>query len=326
MRIVVSCVFLLVLWSFGYAQQSDRIWRVGYLDPSTPETTAALLKAFHQEMSKLGWTDGNNYITEYRFGELKLERMPQLAAELVQWRADVILAAGGGPGAARKVTTKIPIIVATGVDLVQAGLAQSLANPGGNVTGLSILGPELITKRLEILREVIPKLNRVGVLMRAGAGSGTGQQQQMDEIRAAASALKIPLFELPSEMEFNALDRAFKKAADEGVSAIIPTAGRQTLGARKSIAEAAIKYRIPIIYQEQEFVDVGGLLSYGPNFSNLYRRAAYFVDRIFKGSMPADLPVEQPTKFELVINLKTAQQIGLTIPPNVLARADRVIK
>ena len=192
-------------------------------------------------------------------------------------------------------TTKIPIIVATGVDLVQAGLAQSLAKPGGNVTGLSILGPELITKRLEILREVIPKLDRVGVLMRAGAGSGTGQQQQMDEIRAAASALKIPLFELPNEMEFNALDRAFKKAADEGVSAIIPTAGRQTLGARKSIAEAAIKYRIPIIYQEQEFVDVGGLISYGPNFSNLYRRAAYFVDRIFKGSMPADLPVEQPT-------------------------------
>ena len=202
MRIVLSCVFLLVLWSFGYAQQSDRIWRVGYLDPSTPETTAALLKAFHQEMSKLGWIDGNNYITEYRFGELKLERMPQLAAELVQWRADVILAAGGGPGAARKVTTKIPIIVATGVDLVQADLAQSLAKPGGNVTGLSILGPELITKRLEILREVIPKLDRVGVLMRAGAGSGTGQQQQMDEIRAAASALKIPLFELPNEMEF----------------------------------------------------------------------------------------------------------------------------
>ena len=142
-------------------------------------------------------------------------------------------------------TTKIPIIVATGVDLVQAVLALSLAKPGGYVTGLSILGPELITKRLEILREVIPKLHRVGVLMRAGAGSGTGQQQQMDEIRAAASALKIPLFELPSEMEFNALDRAFKKAADEGVSAIIPTAGRQTLGARKSIAEAAIKYRIP---------------------------------------------------------------------------------
>jgi putative ABC transport system substrate-binding protein len=325
-RVVVLWVFLLTSLSFGYTQQPGRIWRVGYLDPSTRETTAALLKAFHQEMSKLGWIDGNNYITEYRFGEMKLERMPQLSAELVQWKPDVILAAGGGPGAARKMTTQIPIIVATGVDLVQAGLAQSLANPGGNVTGLSILGPELITKRLEILKEVIPKLVRIGVLMRAGGGSGTGQQQQMDEIRAAASVLKIPLLELSSEMEFNALDRAFKRAVDEGVSAIIPTAGRQTLGARKPIAEAAIKYRIPMIYQEQEFVDVGGLMSYGPNFRDLYRRAAYFVDKIFKGFKPADLPVEQPTKFELVINLKTAKQIGLTIPPNVLARADRVIR
>ena len=319
-------VFLFALCSFAQAQQSGKLWRIGYLDPSTPDTTAALLKAFHQEMNKLGWDEGKNYITEYRYGELKSERMPQLAKELVEWKADVILAAGGGPGAARKVTATIPIVVATGIDLVQAGLAKSLARPGGNVTGFSILGPELITKRLEILRDVVPELSRVGVLMRAGVGAGTGQQQQMDEIRAAASALKISLYELPSQMEPSAIDRAFKKAGDAGVSAIIPTAGRLTLGARKPIAESAVKYRIPVIYQEQEFVDAGGLISYGPDFSDLYRRSAYFVDKILKGAKPDQLPIEQPTKFELVINLKTAKQIGLTIPPHVLARADRVIR
>lgn len=317
---------LLTLWGFAQAQQPGKVWRVGYLDPSSASTTAEFLEAFRREMTKLGWIEGKNIVIEYRFAELKSVRMPELASELVRWKADVIVAAGGAPSAARKLTDKIPIVVASGIDLVQAGLAESLAKPGENVTGLSILGPELITKRLEILREVVPKLSRVGVLLRAGAGAGTGQQQQMEEIRAAALSLKLALLELPSQMAPQALERVFKTAAEERVNAIIPTAGRQTLGARKPIAELAIKYRLPVIYQEQEFVEVGGLMSYGPDYSDLYRRAAYFVDKILRGAKPADLPIEQPTKFKFVVNLTSAKQIGLTISPHVLARADRVIK
>jgi putative ABC transport system substrate-binding protein len=326
---VVVSTLVLTFALFGdvaQAQQAGKVFRIGYLDPSSASDTDHLLRAFRQELSKRGWMEGKNIIIEYRFAELKSERMTELAADLVRWKADVILTAGGGPGAAKKVTATIPIVVATGVDLVQAKLAESLAKPGGNVTGLSILGPELITKRLEILKDVTPKLTRVGVLMRAGAGAGTGQQQQMEEIRAAASSLKLTLVELPSKLDPDALERTFKAASEKQVNAIIPTAGRLTLGARKPITELAIKYRLPAIYQEEEFVDVGGLMSYGPDFSDLYRRAAYFVDRILKGAKPADLPVEQPTKFEFIINLKAAQQIGLTIPPNVLARADRVIR
>ena len=324
--IFARSALLLTLWGFAEAQQPGKVWRVGYLDPSTASTTAGLLEAFRKEMNKLGWFEGKNIVIEYRFAELKSARMPEHAADLIRWKADVLLAAGGAPSAAKKVTGTTPIVVASGIDLVQAGLAESLANPRGNVTGLSILGPELITKRLEILRDVVPKLTRVGVLMRAGVGAGTGQQQQMREIRAAALSLKLTLLELPSEMDRDALERAFKTANQQQVHAIIPTAGRQTLAARKPIAELATKYRLPAIYQEQEFVDAGGLMSYGPDFSDLYRRAAYFVDKILRGAKPADLPIEQPTKFTFVVNLRTTKQINLTIPPNVLARADRVIR
>lgn len=324
LRSILICVLLTA--SVAEGQHAGKNFRIGYLDPSSASTTVGLMDAFHQQMNKLGWSEGKDYIVEYRFAELKSERMPELAAELVRWKADVIVAAGGAPGAARKATATIPIVVASGVDLVQAGLAQSLARPGGNVTGLSILGPELITKRLEILREVVPWLARVGILTRAGVGAGTGQQQQLQELRAAALSLKLTLVELPSEMRRDALDRAFSRARQEQVHAIIPTAGRLTLAAKEPITDLTIKYRLPAIYQEQEFVDVGGLMSYGPDFSDLYRRAAYFVDKIFKGAKPANLPIEQPIKFKFVLNLNSAKQIGLMIPPNVLARADRVIK
>jgi len=307
-------------------QQAARIFRIGYLDPSTASATKHLLDAFTQEMGRYGWTEGKNFIIEYRFAELKSERHVDLATELVRWKADVIVATGGAPSSARQVTATVPIVVASGTDLVAAGLASSLARPKSNVTGLSILGPELITKRLEILREVIPRLSRVGVLMRKGPGAGTGQQQQMDEIRAAALALKLNLHELMTELDPDALELAFKTAAQEQIHAIVPTAGRQTFAARKSIAQLAIKYRLPAIYQEQEFVAEGGLMSYGPNFADLYRRAAYFVDKILRGAKPSDLPIEQPRKFDFVVNLKTAKQIGITIPPNVLARADKVIR
>jgi putative ABC transport system substrate-binding protein len=320
------CSMLLALPFPAQAQQVRKVYRIGYLDPSTASATAGLLEAFRQELSKLGWIEGKNIIIEYRFAELKTERLPDLAAELVRWKADIIVAAGGAPSAAKKVTSTIPIVVASGIDLVAAGLAASLAQPGGNVTGLSILGPELITKRLEILKEVVPKLARVGVLMRSGVGAGTGQQQQMEEIRPAALALKLNLRELPTELDPDALERTFKTAVKERVGAIIPTAGRATFAARKPIAQLAIKYKLPAIYQEQEFVDDGGLMSYGPDFSDLYRRAAVFVDKILKGRTPADLPVEQPMKFEFVINLKTAKQIGVTIPQWTLMKADRVIR
>jgi putative ABC transport system substrate-binding protein len=310
----------------AHAQQTAKVFRIGYLDPSTAAATAGLLEAFRQELAKRGWIEGKNITIEYRFAELKFERMADLAADLVRWKADVIVAAGGAPSAARKVTTTIPIVVASGIDLVAAGLADSLAKPGGNVTGLSILGPELITKRLEILKEVVPKLTRVGVLMRTGGGAGTGQQQQMEEIRAAAKFLKLSLQELASDLDADALERTFKAATQQRVGAIIPTAGRQTFGARKLIAQLAIKYRLPAIYQESEFADDGGLMSYGPDFSDLYRRAAVYVDKILKGTKTTELPIEQPMKFEFVINLKTAKQIGLTIPQWTLMKADRVIR
>ena len=325
LQVLFVAAIVLCLSTAVEAQRTAKLWRLGYIDPSSRTVVNPFLNAFRQELDRLGWSEGKNITIEYRFADLKLERMPELAAELVNWKADVIVAAGGGPGSAKKVTSTIPIVVASGIDLVQAGLAESLARPGGNVTGLSILGPELITKRLEILREVVPKLSRVGILMRAGVGAGTGQQQQVEEIRAAAFSLKLALVELPSEMEAEALERVFRTAQQQ-VHAIVPTAGRLTLAAKKPIAELALKYRLPAIYQEREFVDAGGLMSYGPDFADLYRRAAHFVDKILKGAKPSTLPIEQPTKFEFVVNLKTAKQIGLTIPPNVLARADRVIR
>ena len=294
--------------------------RIGFLSAGSPSSLSGRLAAFREGLREHGYIEGQNIAVEYRYAEGKRERLKELAAELVRLKVDLIVTA------ARKVTSSIPIVVASGIDLVQAGLAQSLSRPAGNVTGLSILGPELITKRLDIIKEVLPKLSKVGVLMRAGAGAGTGQQQQMEEIRTAASSLKLALVELPSEMNPDALDRAFKEARAQHAQVIIPTAGRITLAARKPITEFAIKYRLPAIYQEQEFVDAGGLMSYGPDFSDLYRRAAIFVDKILKGAKPADLPIEQPTKFTFVVNLNTATQIGITIPPNVLARADRVIR
>lgn len=231
---------ILIAFCFSVvAQQTGKIYRVGYLDPSTASATTGLLEAFRQELNKRGWIEGKNIIIENRLAELNSERQQDLAAELVRWKPDVIVAAGGAPSTVKKATATIPIVVASGVDLVAAGLAESLAKPGGNITGLSILGPELITKRLEILKEVVPKLSRVGVLMRTGAGAGPGQQQQMEEIRAAASALKLSLHELPTELDTDALERTFKTAAQQQVGAIIPTAGRQTFAARKSIGQLA---------------------------------------------------------------------------------------
>ena len=280
------------------------------------------MEAFRQELSKLGWIEGKNFTIEYRFAENKgSERLPELAADLVRLKVDVIVAAWQGAASAKKASTTIPIVMTNAVDPVGAGLVASLAQPGGNVTGLSALSPELNSKRLEILKDAVPKLARVGLLR-----PSDGHSLQMKEIRPAAVALKLKLEEIETQTDAKGLESAFKTAKQKQVSAIMTITSSRFFGERKRIVELAGKYRLPAIYFQKEFVDEGGLMSYGADYTDLYRRAAVYVDKILKGAKPADLPVQQATKFEFVINLKAAKQIGLTIPVRVLERANKVIK
>jgi putative ABC transport system substrate-binding protein len=306
------------------AQQTGKIFRIGFLDASTASGSAVLVEAFRQELNKLGWIEGKNIAIEYRFAEQKPERLPELAAELVRLKVDLIVASSPPSAlAAKNATTTIPIVLGGG-DLVGLGLVASLARPGGNATGVSSLAPELGTKRLEILKDVIPKLARVGILWWAGAR--TQQEVQLKELRPAALALKLKLEEIETEADAKSLETAFQSARQKQVNAITATAGRVFFAERKRIVELADKYRMPAIYYQKEYVDEGGLMSYGADYVDLYRRAAVYVDKILKGAKPADLPVQQATKFEFIINLKAAKQIGLTIPPRVLERANQVIK
>jgi putative ABC transport system substrate-binding protein len=308
----------------AHAQQSGKIFRIGYLDNSTASGSAVLVDAFRQQMSKLGWIEGKNITIEYRFAEQKLERLPELAADLVRLKVDLIVVSGGTSLAAKKATSTIPIVMATVTDPVGTGLVASLARPGGNVTGNSTLVPELNTKRLEILKDAVTKLSRVGVLWLSGGSMG--QDLQMKELRPAALALKLKLEEIETQSDAKGLESAFKTAKQKQVNAIMTQAGRRFFAERKRIIELAEKYRLPAIYPDREFVDEGGLMSYGADLTDLYRRAAVYVDKILKGAKPADLPVQQATKFEFVVNLKAAKQIGLTIPVRVLERANQVIK
>jgi putative ABC transport system substrate-binding protein len=304
------------------AQQAGKVFRIGFLDNSTASGGAVLVEAFRQELRKLGWIEGKNITIEYRFAEQKSARLPELAADLVRLKVDLFVVAGTLSAlAAKRATTTIPIVMATTADAVGAGLIASLGRPGGNVTGLSSLGTELTTKRLEILKDAIPRLARVGVLRPPG-----GQTLQLKELRAAALALKLKLEELDTQLDAKGLESAFQTAKQKQVGAIMTTTGRRFFAERKRIVELAGKYRLPAIYFQKEFVDEGGLMSYGADFDDLYRRTAGYVDKILKGAKPADLPVQQSTKFEFVINLKAAKQIGLTLPPDLLARANRVIK
>jgi putative ABC transport system substrate-binding protein len=312
----------------GAAQQPGKIFRIGILDPSTASGSAVLWEAFRQELSKLGWIEGKNIVFEYRFAEQKLERLPALAAELVRLKADLILVPGILPAlAAKKATPTIPIVVANAPDPVGARLVASLARPGGNITGLASLGTELNTKRLEILKDAVPELARVGLLA-AGARleANTGLDLQLKELRAAALALKLKLEEIETQLDPKGLESAFQTAKQKQVGAIMTATGSPFFAERKRIVELAGKYRLPAIYFQKEFVDEGGLMFYGADSPDLYRRAAVYVDKILKGAKPADLPVQQATKFEFVINLKAAKQIGLTISPDMLARANQVIK
>src|SRR5262245_36002067 len=307
------------------AQQPGKVFRIGFLDGSTASGMAVLVDAFRQELNRLGWMDGKNITIEYRFGEQKNERLPELAAELVRLKVDLIVVTGEPPAlAAKKATTTIPIVMASAQDPVGTGLVVSLARPGGNVTGNSSLSPELITKRLEILKDAVPRLARVGLLRSPGGGLIIGVV--MKELRPAAVALKLKLEEIETRLDPKSLESAFKTAKQKQVGALMTTTSVLFFAERKRIVELAGKYKLPAIYFQKEFVDEGGLMSYGADFDDLFRRAAVYVDKILKGAKPADLPVQQATKFEFVINLKAAKQIGLTLSPEFLARANQVIK
>jgi putative ABC transport system substrate-binding protein len=308
------------------AQQAKKVPRVGFLIASSAAVQESRLAAFRDGLRELGYVEGKNILIEYRYAEGKPDRLPDLAAELLRLKVDIILAAGGTPPAlaAKNATRTIPIVMTNVADAVGDGLVADLARPGGNVTGLSTFAPELSGKRLELLKDILPGISRVAVLANRDF---RGYDAQMKEIEAAAQALGLQL--QPVELRgADDLENAFSAitAGRARARAIMTLSDPVTFTLLRRIVELAIKSRLPSIHLQVEYAEAGGLVSYGPSYADLFRRAATYVDKILKGVKPADLPVEQPTKFELVINLKSAKQIGLTIPPNVLARADKVIR
>ena len=319
------CAMLIALCAPADAQQKDKIFRIGFLDPGNASGSAVVVDVFRQELRKLGWVEGKNISIEYRFAENKgAERISQLAAELVRLSVDLIVTTGDGPTlAAKKATTIIPIVMTTSSDPVAQGFIASLARPGGNVTGVSSLGADLNTKRLEILKDAVPKLARVALLQSPGSVTSN---LQLKELRPAAVALKLKLEEIDTQPDAKGLESAFKTAKQKQVNAIMTVAARPFFVERKRIIELAEKHRVPAIYFQKEFVKDGGLMSYGVDYDDLNRKAAHYVDKILKGAKPADLSVQQATKFEFIINLKVAKQIDLTMPNRVLERATQVIK
>jgi len=318
------CATLFALCSAAQAQQTGKIFRIGFLDRSTASGSALLLKTFREELRKLGWIEGKSITIEYRFAEQETERLPELAAELVRLKVDLIVVSGRQPGlAAKSATNTIPILMLSYPDPVGEGMVASLARPGGNITGFSGLGTELNTKRLEVLKDAIPRLARVGVLQQPGT---LAPYFPLKELTAAALALKLKLEEIHTPAGANGLASAFQTAKQKQVSAIMIGGGRVFFAERRRIVELAVKYSFPAIYPQDDFVEAGGLMSYGVDFDDLYRRAAIYVDKILKGAKPADLPVQQASKFEFVVNVKAAKQIGLTLSPEFLSRANKVIK
>jgi putative ABC transport system substrate-binding protein len=305
------------------AQQPGKIPRIGFLAGASPSTNVPRHEAFRQGLRELGYVEGKNIVIEYRYAEGKPDRYPGLAAELVRLKVDIILTAGPGPTrAAKAVTSTIPIVMAQDNDPVADGFVASLARPGGNITGLSTFAPELGGKRLEILREVVPKLASVGVL---GNSTFRGNAPVMREMEIAAKVFKIKLQYL-DVLGSKDIETAFRVANKERTDAVLTLVSAVLSTQRAQIIELAVKNRLPAIYHNSQFVEAGGLMAYSADLTDLFHRSATYVDKILKGRKPADLPVEQPTKFEFIINLKAAKQIGLTMPPNVLARADKVIR
>ena len=308
------------------AQQPTKVPRIGYLSSADPASESARSEPFRLALRELGYIDGQNISTEYRYSEGKNDRLPELAAELVRLKVDIIVT-GGVPlvRAAKNATKTIPIVMmGQGSDPVEAGLIESLARPGGNVTGLTNLGRELGGKRLELLKEAVPKVARVAVLHEPAAGS-VREVKEILPVAARALGLTIRFWEVRAADDFDRVFAALNKQRPDGLY-VLPGGGPLMFANGKRIAGFASKSRLPSMYTSREFVDTGGLMYYGADLADSYRRAAVYVDKILKGAKPADLPVEQPKKFELVINLKTAKQIGLTIPQSLLYRADKVIK
>ena len=317
------CTSLLALTFPAEAQQPAQIPRIGLLIATSPTTNPVRIEAFRQGLRELGYVEAKNVIFEYRYAEGKIALLPALLDELVRLKVDVIVA--GGPSvtrAAKETTVTIPIVMTWDYDPVGNGFVASLARPGGNITGLATLAPEISGKQLELLKEIIPKLSRVVVL---GTLNTPGNAEALRATELAAAALKVQLRYLEIR-DRKDIETAFQAARKGRADAVLTLASRVLVSDRTQVAHLAVTSRLPVIYGESEHVEAGGLMTYGVSISELYRRAATYVDKILKGAKPADLPVEQPKKFEFIINLKAAKQIGLTIPPNVLARADRVIR
>jgi len=305
------------------AQQAGKIPRIGFRSGQSLSTISTRTEAFRQGLRKLGYVEGKNIVIEWRYAEGKLDRLPALAAELVRLKVDIIVTSGlGSTRPANEATNTIPIVMTQDPDPVRDGYVASLARPGGNITGLSTLAPELSGKRLELLKEVLPKASRVAVLG-TSTNASTAQALREMELAAGALAVKLQYLDVRSPKD---IDAAFRAASKERADAVIVLGGAMLASQRTQVLDLVVKSRLPAIYQGGVNVEAGGLMSYGVNGNDLARRAATYVDKILKGTKPADLPVEQPMKFELIINLKAAKQIGLTIPPNVLVRADKVIR
>ena len=320
---ILVAAMLLVTAGLAEAQQPTKMSRIGFLTAGSSSTIPTRIDAFRQGLRELGYVEDKNIVIEWRFAEGKPDRLPALVAELVRLKVDVILSAGAAvTRPAKDATRTIPIVMAQDTDPVGNGFVASLARPGGNITGLSSYSAELNGKRLELLKEIVPKLSRLAVV---GESTYPGNAQSLKETELAAGALKVQLQYL-DVLDPKDIETAFRDTSKGRADGVLLLQSAVLNSQRKQTADLATKSRLPAIYYAPEFLDAGGLMSYAASITDLYRRAAAYVDKILKGAKPADLPVEQPKKFELIISLKAAKQIGLTIPPNVLVRADKVIK
>ena len=312
---------LFALCVFAEAQQPKKIPRLGFLSPTSADSR---VEAFRQGLRELGYVEGQNIAIEYRSADGKFDRLPDLALELVRLKVDVVVAVVTQASLAAKMATgTIPVVMIGVSDPVGSGLVVSLARPGANITGTSSMTAEIIGKQLELIKETLPKISRVAALWNPANPIFQAIQRRETEVAARALGMQLQFVEARAPDE---IDRAFAGVAKERMRALLVLNDPVFTAQRKQIADLSAKHRFPTVSGTREYTEVGGLMAYGPSFPDMYRRAAYYVDRILKGTKPADLPVEQPMKFELIINLKTAKQIGLTIPPNVLARADKVIR